>query len=146
MNRKGVTLVELVVVLAIIAIAAVLTIPNIGAWIPKYRLSSATRDIVSAMRSAQMKAVSTNTPYRVTFDDADQSYIIERNTAGLWVPEGELQRLPSGIEFKAITLPGKHAEFNPNSTASSGSVTLKNPKNAEKRIVLFSATGRIRVE
>jgi len=46
MNRKGVTLIELIVVMVIIAIGAVLLAPNIGAWLPNYRLRSATRDIV----------------------------------------------------------------------------------------------------
>ena len=68
MNKKGVTLIELVVVFVIIAIGAVLLVPNIGGWLPNYRLRSATRDIVSTLRTAQMKAVSTNTQYRVDFD------------------------------------------------------------------------------
>ena len=51
---------ELVVVMAIIAISAVLATPNIGAWIPNYRLKGAIREIVSVMRTAQIKSVSTN--------------------------------------------------------------------------------------
>ena len=60
-NKKGITLIELVVVMIIIAIGAVLLVPNIGGWLPNYRLRSATRDIVSTLRTAQMKAVSSNT-------------------------------------------------------------------------------------
>ena len=56
-NKKGITLIELVVVMIIIAIGAVLLVPNIGGWLPNYRLKSATRDIVPTMRNAQMKAV-----------------------------------------------------------------------------------------
>ena len=41
MRKRGVTLVELVVVMAIIAIGAAFVAPNIGAWIPNYRLRSA---------------------------------------------------------------------------------------------------------
>jgi len=67
MSKKGVTLIELVVVLVIIAIGAVLLVPNIGGFLSNYRLRSATRDVVSNMRTAQMRAVSTNTPYGVGF-------------------------------------------------------------------------------
>ncbi len=149
MNRRGVTLIELAVVMVIIAIAAALAIPNIGRWIPGYRLRSATRDVVSLMRSAQVKAVSSNTQFRVLFDDVSHppTYKLQRKPAGGdWSDDGEAQRLPDGIRIVAITLPGKGAEFNPNSTSSSGSVTFRNPKDAEKTVVLYSATGKIRVE
>ncbi len=57
MNRRGVTLIELVTVMVIIGILAALTVPSLGGWIAYYRLRSGTRDIVSAMRPAQMRAV-----------------------------------------------------------------------------------------
>jgi prepilin-type N-terminal cleavage/methylation domain-containing protein len=147
MGRKGVTLVELVVVLVIIAIAAALAIPSIGAWVPNYRLRTASRDIVSAMRSAQMKAVANNSDYRVHFEGGTSTYIVQyRTTAGVWVDEGIAQTVPKGIRFQEINLPSNNAEFNPNSTSSAGNILLRNNKEKERRIVLFSATGRIRVE
>ena len=149
MNKKGVTLIELVVVFVIIAIGAVLLVPNIGAWLPNYRLRGATRDITSTMRIAQMKAVSNNLQYRVNLDDAEigvNNYILQYNTGGVWVPDGVIQNLPTGINISGITFPGKHAEFNPNSTSSTGSITLQNTKRAQKRITLTSATGRVRIE
>jgi type IV fimbrial biogenesis protein FimT len=146
MNKKGVTLLELIVVLVIIAIAATLAIPNIAAWLPNYRLRTATRDIVSTMRTAQMKAVSNNLEYRLQFN-AEGSYILQqRTTAGIWINDGVLQRIPSGIRFHQINLADNRAVFNPNSTSSSGNVALRNQRDTEKRIVLFAATGRIRVE
>ena len=146
MNKKGVTLLELIVVLVIIAIAATLAIPNIAAWLPNYRLRTATRDIVSTMRTAQMKAVSNNLEYRLQFN-AEGSYILQqRTTAGIWINDGVLQRIPSGIRFHQINLADNRAVFNPNSTSSSGNVALRNKRDTEKRIVLFAATGRIRVE
>ena len=147
MSRKGVTLLELIIVMIIIAIAAALTIPSIGAWLPNYRLKTATRDIVSLMRSAQMKAISENTEYRVRFVAADGSYVVQRRTtAGVWVDDGVAQRVSDGIRFHEINLPDNSAEFNPNSTSSAGNIVLRNRKENEKRIVLFSATGRIRIE
>ena len=157
MNKKGVTLLELIVVLVIIAIAATLAVPNIAAWLPNYRLRTATRDIVSTMRTAQMKAVSTNLEHRVQFqpdpsicfpDDSERnarSYIILRATT----MDGGCQEMPAGIRFHDIDLDGtgsKEAIFNPNSTSTSGSVTLRNKRDREKKIILFAATGRIRVE
>jgi prepilin-type N-terminal cleavage/methylation domain-containing protein len=148
-NKKGITLIELVVVMIIIAIGAVLLVPNIGGWLPNYRLRSTTRDIVSTLRTAQMKAVSNNLQYRVNLDDAEigvNNYILQYNTGGVWVNDGVIQSFPTGINISGITFPGKHAEFNPNSTSSTGSLTLQNTKGAQKSITLTSATGRIKIE
>ena len=147
-NKKGVTLIELVIVFVIIAIGAALLVPNIGAWLPHYRLRTATRDIASMMIVAQMKAVSNNLQYRVNLNTADvgvNRYILQYNTGGIWVNEGNMQNLPSGIIISNNGLPGDRAEFNPNSTSSSGSVTLQNPKGNQKTITLTNSTGRVRI-
>lgn len=147
-NKKGVTLIELVIVFVIIAIGAALLVPNIGAWLPNYRLRTATRDIASMMRVAQMKAVSNNLQYRVNLNAADvgvNRYILQYNTGGIWVNEGNMQNLPSGIIISNNGLPGDRAEFNPNSTSSSGSVVLQNPKGNQKTITLTNSTGRVRI-
>ncbi len=143
-DKKGVTLLELVIVFVIIAIGAVLLVPNIGGWLPNYRLRSAARDITSMMRTAQLKAVSTNMEYRVRFPDA-KSYVLERNTGG-FVPEGATQTIPAGISVDLSNLPGNNAQFNPNSTCSIGSVTLTNTKGTQKKITLNAATGRVKIE
>lgn len=149
MNKKGVTLIELIVVFVIITIGAVLLIPNIGAWLPNYRLRSATRDVASMLRTAQMKAVSTNIAYGVAFDAS--SCQLYRSSGGL-IPEGASVNLPSGIQFNNNTFPvhgvlGKpFAQFNPNSTSSPGGVSLLNNKGAQKRITLTTSTGRVRIE
>jgi len=153
MNKKGVTLIELVVVFAIIGICALLLAPGIGAWMPRYRLRSATRDIVSTMRDAQMKAVSNNAQYRVNFKASDigaaNSYILQRNTVGLWIPDGALQTLPSGITIN-LALDDDKAVFNPDCTCTAGSTTLSQEKGgivqSQKRIRLSAATGRVRID
>ncbi len=149
MNKKGVTLIELVIVFIIIAIGAVLLVPNIGTWLPNFRLRSGTRDVASMLRTAQMKAVSTNIPYGVAFDA--NSYQLYRSSGGL-IPEGSLVTLPSGVQFKDNTFPVNgtlnkpFAQFNPNSTSSTGGVSLLNIKGAQKRITLTTATGRVKIE
>jgi len=96
-----------------------------------------------------MKAVSNNIAYRVNLDDADigdNRYALQfRTIEGNWVSEGAVQTLPPGISISTNTLPGKHAEFNPNSTSSAGTVTLLSKKGT-KTISLTASTGRVRIE
>ena len=145
LNKRGVTLIELIVVIVIIGILGAFLAPNIGAWLPNYRLRGAARDIVSTMRTAQMRAVSTNLIYEVSFT-IPKNYILKyQNTLGAWINEGTTQTLPSGVSITTTTLPGQNAVFNPNSTSSSGSVTLQNSKGTQRRLTLTPSTGRVTI-
>jgi type IV fimbrial biogenesis protein FimT len=148
-RKKGITLIELVVVMAIIGIGAVLLVPNIGGWIPNYRLRSASRDIASVLRTAQMKAISNNITYQVSFTPGAGTYVLQYQTTAGFVNEGSVQTLPPGIVISGITFPvvagSYNAQFNTNSTSSTGSITLQNAKGSSKQISLTTATGRINV-
>ena len=151
MNRKGITLIELIIVLVIIAIGAALMVPNFGAWMPHYRLRSAARDLVSVMRVAQMKAVSNNLPYGVAFDPGTQQFQLHRTTGGM-PPDGPLNDLPTGVTFNSVSFPvdptlnKPFVGFLPDSTASAdGTITLINNKNTQKSIQVSKSTGRIRI-
>ena len=150
-NKRGVTLIELVIVFAIIAIAGVLLVPNIGAWLPNYRLRSAARDMVSTMRVAQMRAVSNNTNYQVLI--AGGSYTLQRDSLGLlWVNEGDAKALPTVITifnntFQAAgTTPAGSALFRPNASSNGGTIVLRNPRDTRRTITVLQSTGRISVQ
>jgi len=145
MNQKGVTLIELVVVFVIIAIGAALTTPNIGGWMTNYRLRSATRDVISTMRVAQMKAISNNLRYQISFDIANRSYFLQYETppySETWINEGAIQTLPTGVQFN--TTFGNTARFSPNATSTNGNVILNNTKGATKTIQILGTTGRVK--
>lgn len=67
-NRQGLTLVELVITLVIVALLATLMVPGLGRWLSHYRIKGVARDIASCFRLAQMKAVQTNQTCTVRFD------------------------------------------------------------------------------
>ena len=146
MNKKGVTLVELLVVFVIIAMLALLMTPNIVGWMPSYRLRSATRDIVSTMRYAQMKAISnTGRQYVVNFNVGTNSYILQYNTGGFVFNDGSVQTAPPGVTINIAGLPGGTATFNTDSTSSGGVVRLQNTKGT-RNITVNSATGRVMIQ
>ena len=145
MDKKGVTLIELIVVVVIIAIGAVLTIPNMGSWIQSYRLRSAARGIVSTMRVAQMKAVSNNMEYQVVITGG--SYKLERNSGG-WVQEGDTETFPAGITIFNNTFvnPAGNPLFRPNSSSNGGTLVLQNVKGTQQTIRVLPSTGRITIQ
>ena len=148
MNKRGVTLLELTIVIVIIATGSLAIAPNIGTWITHYRLRSATRDVASLLRSAQMKAVSTNTAYRVNFSTGTSSYVLEYQTTAGFRPDGSSQTLPKGVAFSDVNFSGgvPQAVFNPDSTSSAGHVRLRDTKGTERTINVSSSTGRVRVD
>ena len=153
MNKKGVTLIELTIVFVLIGIMAAFILPGIGtSWLPRYRLRSATRDIVSTMRTTQMRAVSSGNPYQVNFNVGTNSYVLQYTSLGNTFNAGRVQTAPSGIIVTVAGLPGNTAVFSPNSTCNGTTdvITLSYQKNGvtweQKAISLNAATGRITIQ
>jgi general secretion pathway protein H len=155
-KRDGVTLIELIVVMVIITIGATLMAPNIVTWLSNYRLRTATRDIISTLRSANMKAVSSNLEYRVYFD-SNGTYWTERgnqsSNSNNWVGttdpdnaarEGVINDFPTGV---TVSFTGSgFIEFNPNSTCNAATITLTNSKGKQFSITLVPSTGKVNVK
>jgi prepilin-type N-terminal cleavage/methylation domain-containing protein len=154
MNNKGVTLMELVVVFVLIGIMAAFILPSIGtSWLPRYRLRSATRDIVSTMRTAQIRAVASGVPYQVAFNVATNSYVLQYTTGGNTLNAGPVQTLPSGIILSIPGLPTGTAQFNPDSTCPTGATDIislsylkKGVTWEQKWISVYAATGKITIQ
>jgi len=154
LNKKGVTLTELTVVFLIIAMGALFTIPNIGAWLANYRLKCGTRAIVSMMRTAQMKAVSTNHQYRAYFSAGGGKYWMEKGNkssgSSNWVGnadpdnaarEGPINMLPPGVTISFMGF----IQFNPNSTCNAATITVTNNEGKKAIITLITGTGKVNV-
>lgn len=67
LSKKGFTLIELGVVLAIISIMSVVAIPNIISIMSDHRLNAAARDIVSNLQRAKIAAVKRNSLCTISF-------------------------------------------------------------------------------
>ena len=78
-RTDGLTIIELVVVMCILAVMVLISIPNIGRWLPRYRLRSAIRDVASTMQLARLGAIKDNNQWAIQFDINAQSYTILGN-------------------------------------------------------------------
>ena len=73
-NKRGFTLIELMIVIGVIGIMAAISTPMIMNWLPNYRLKAAARDLYSNMQKARMVAVKSNQNTAIIFDVANEKY------------------------------------------------------------------------
>jgi type IV fimbrial biogenesis protein FimT len=89
-RHAGFTLVELVIVVAIIGIAASIGAPSYRAWIQNTKVRTATESIFNGVQKARAEALMRNTPVKFTLD-ANSAWTVECVTAAL-CPD-----LPAGV-------------------------------------------------
>ena len=136
-GAKGVTLIELVVVMAIVAIMALFMAPAIGEWVDNFRIRQAARDISSTLQQAKMQAISTRQPHSVTFTPGADIYQITPVTAG-----GGGAQLPKGVTIVS----GSTITFSADGTSPvNGIITINNTKGKQYQVSV-SATGRIQMQ
>ena len=80
-QQKGFTLIELIVVMGIMGILATIAAPSFQNYIRNQNLKTAARGITSDFFATREKALSENVRYRITFDQASNSYTIAGGTA-----------------------------------------------------------------
>ena len=76
-SRKGFTLVELMITIALLAIVATIGGLNLHAYTLDRNLKSAAREIVSDFFVYRARAVSEGKTYRIAFDIDGNSYVIQ---------------------------------------------------------------------
>ncbi len=99
---RGFTLLEMLVVVAIVATMAAVALPSIGTYIRNYKIKGASQEVAGEVTSARSKAIMSNTNAGVSFVavDADSyRWVHEDLAAGEQV--GLLRDLPTGIRFVA---------------------------------------------
>ena len=72
--------------MCILAVMVMISIPNIGRWLPRYRLRSAVRDMASSMQLARLGAIKENREWGIRFDTDAQTYTVwSSGDDGTWL-------------------------------------------------------------
>ena len=79
-DNKGVSLIELLVVLVIVGILAGFGVPEYGRFAAKSRVRSAATDLMQNMRLTRTMAIKENRTYIITFTPASNTYSIGFDT------------------------------------------------------------------
>ena len=150
-GERGITLIEVAVVMAIVAIMGLFLAPAIGEWLDNYRIRQGARDITSTLQEAKMKAISNRLQYRLVFNVADETYQLWRNdpTSG-WVTEGNANKAPRGVDIDNTEFTDDTVQFYPNGTPkdkdtgdpTSGNIYINNAEGKQYRVNV-SAAGSI---
>ncbi len=136
-DRRGFTLAELMVAMAVFAIMAAIAMPSYLSMQPGLRLNGAAREVLGKLMWARSKAVEQNSAYAVTFP-TDHTLLI---TSGAWSQTIDLQTDYSGI---TLSKSGSDPTFNGRGTAS-GSTTITVSNGSSSRTVTVSATGNVKI-
>lgn len=147
--KRAFTLVELMIVIAIIGIVSAIAAPNFRTYMAERRLSGAARMVMSDLMAARQKAVSMNQRVKVSFvsnhsyeiwNDADNNKNVADN-------EGEDVVRDIRPDYYDVTLSSNtNPEFMPNGmvlAATNGTVTLSNTTGSKQ--VTTSSAGRVRI-
>lgn len=169
-GEKGVTLIELAVVMAIVGIMALFMAPAIGEWLDNFRIRQAAREISSDLQFARMKAISTgqyctvafNANGYVIFPDYDKDLKLDAGNetndilkVSLLEPNISFDTAQGGgtgidcpvvngqpaIAFDRSGLPRDNA----GRLGNSASIYIQNTKNKKRQQITISPSGRISI-
>jgi type IV fimbrial biogenesis protein FimT len=85
MNKEtGFTLIELMVVIAVIAIAGGIGAISLSKYAPDYRLYSAVRELESTLQQARLLSVKLRVPVAVSFDIASDTFQVFTDNGPTW--------------------------------------------------------------
>jgi prepilin-type N-terminal cleavage/methylation domain-containing protein len=151
-SERGFTLVEIVIVMAMLGILATMAAPNLRSLFTKNRLRSSTSLVTSSLYMARTKAVNEGRPYGVRFDTNGRFYVVD-NPGGTPAWTSKPYILESGVSITSNNFVSGIAIFNEfgqlNKTClSSGSLTgtiiLSDGSPHPTRVDVTLISGRIR--
>jgi prepilin-type N-terminal cleavage/methylation domain-containing protein len=147
-NERGFTLLEIIMVIVVIALAVSITYPSLSRGTASLQLRAAARGVLNTMRYAREKAIT---------EQSEMKIVVERETQKVTLADayGEGSRsytLPMEIRIARMQLAGEDVvegplviRFLPNGSAENAGMILASEKAGLLRIVTDPITGGARI-
>jgi prepilin-type N-terminal cleavage/methylation domain-containing protein len=117
-GEAGFTLTELIIVVAIIAIMAAVSLPALGRYFRNYQIRNAAREVATEIQNARTKAIMKNVNWGVLFvtlSPTTYRYVIEDDPANPAMRTlnilGPIQTLPGDVRFSNVGATDKSVRF-----------------------------------
>jgi len=104
---RGFSLVEMLIVVAIVAVMAAVALPNIAQYTRNYRIKGATQEVAGELQAARSKAIMTNTNSGVSFVVVDRDsyrFVQEDLPVAETTRLSGMKTLPQGVVFAPSAL------------------------------------------
>jgi prepilin-type N-terminal cleavage/methylation domain-containing protein len=157
-KKSGFTLMELVVVIAIISALAAIAVPAYIDWLPRYRAKKAAMELSGLLHTVKLKAIKENRTLGVFFDSGSDRYFVLSNwgTNANW--DGptqvggddptdrmvDLSEYGSGVRFAGA--PGVVILFQSRGTCDSATISVTNNGGDPVYRILTTLAGSILLE
>lgn len=151
---NGFTLVELMIVIAVMGIMTAIAIPSYQTFMAQRRLNGAAREIMSNLMAARMQAISQNNEFRVFFPGShsgalpgDRQYQIlddDNNNGEIDTGEAVQTKDIQSTYYDVTMASNNNPKFSPKGTATNlATITLSNSRGSKQ--VSIAITGRVRI-
>ena len=155
--RKGFTLIEIMVAIAIIGIMALIFYPNIMNTLETRKIEGSAREVLTTLQRAKFQAVKTKLNHRVRFEAVGEGwvyYIEKEDNPTEWNTIRGFLRKSIPLEFQVnVNFPSETVEFSPlgfvaNYSSTQNTITLQSLKLAtydkpDQRVIKVIAGGTI---
>ena len=139
-DTAGFTIIETLLVVALISVLAGMTAPAVSAGMDRYEVISASQQVAGTIRTARYQAVGKNMILKVRFDypEAGQFQVVDADDTAV----GAIQYLDDDIQFGDFT----DLEFSTAGRLTSGvaaSIVITNGDADQNRTVVVSKNGQV---
>jgi len=145
----GLSLLEVLVVIFILAIGGAAVFPNLISWRAGMRLQGAINELLGDLHSAKTLAAKHNTTITVQFEPGESRYEITYITAENQVVALKQETLPPELRIDSshpdYTLTNHRMAFTSRGGATPGTLVVSNLSKKSRKIVV-SSIGKIRTE
>lgn len=151
-TERGFSLIEIMVVIAIVAIAMTFAVPNIVGWRTKQRFLTAANDVHEAIKVARSCAIKENVAVRVQFDTANRRFTVFPDRDGDGNQDANESTIFSGNYLNDIVLntgglPGNRLTFDGRGlVASPGTGISLSHAEYGSRTIQITVTGNSRFQ